>query len=106
MKILRQGETLSVSEIEELGLANSDHFGREVRAALGDGVKNVVIDLSSTNFMDCTGLGALAALFKAARGCNGGVSVRVVNPSPLVRRIAGLTGLDRMFQADEIVATN
>lgn len=106
MKILCQGETLNVSEIEELGLANSDHFGREVRAALGDGVKNVVIDLSSTNFMDCTGLGALAGLSKAARGCNGGVSVRVVNPTPLVRRIVRLTGLDRIFQAGGVVATN
>ena len=104
MKIFCQGETLNVSEIEELGLANSDRFGREVRAALGDGVKNVVIDLSSTNFMDCTGLGALAALSKTAQCCNGGISVRVVNPTPLVRRIVGLTGLDRMFQPVEVMA--
>lgn len=98
MKILCEGETLSISEIEELGLANSDCFGKEVREALAGGVKNVVIDLSSTSFMDCTGLGALAALSKSARKCNGGIAVHFINPTPLVRRIVGLTGLDSLFQ--------
>lgn len=98
MKICCEGETLNVSEIEELGLANSDRFGREVRAALGHGVKNLVIDLSSTSFMDCTGLGTLASLSKTARRFNGGVSVRLVNATPLVQRIACLTGLDTMLQ--------
>lgn len=99
MKICYEGDTLSVSEIDELGLVNSDRFGREVRAALGERVKSVVIDLSSTNFMDCTGIGTLAALSSAARRFNGGVSVRLVNPTPLVRRIASLTGLDTMLYA-------
>jgi len=98
MKICYEGETLSVSEIDELGLANSDRFGREVRAALGERVKSVVIDLSATSFMDCTGLGTLAALSNAAQRFNGGISVRLINPTPMVRRIVGLTGLDMMFQ--------
>lgn len=98
MKILCEGETLNISDLEELGLANSDGFGREVRAALADGVKNIVIDLSSTRFMDCTGLGALATLSKTARKSQGGFSIRLVNPTPLVRRIVGLTGLDELFQ--------
>jgi anti-sigma B factor antagonist len=104
MKIRCCGETLSVSEIEELGLANSDCFGREVRAALADGVKHVVIDLSSTGFMDCTGLGALAALSKTARATNGGISVHLLNPTPHVQRIALLTRSDGLFQIAQQVA--
>ncbi len=103
MKMYCQGETLNISEIEELGLANCDGFGREVRAALGEGIHNVVIDLSSTSFMDCTGLGALAALSKTARQFNGGVSVQLVNPTPFVRRIVGLTGLDTMLQTESVL---
>ena len=99
MRILCEGDTLSISEIEELGLANSDCFGREVREALAEGVKNVVIDLSSTSFIDCTGLGALAALSKTGgKYKDGGISIHLVNPRPLVRRIVALTGLDALFQ--------
>jgi anti-sigma B factor antagonist len=98
MKMFCEGETLNISEIEELGLANSDCFGREVREALAEGVKNVVIDLSSTSFMDCTGIGTLAGLSKTARTSNGGISFHLVNPAPQVRRIVGLTGLDVLFQ--------
>ncbi len=98
MKILCEGETLNITEIEELGLANSDRFGKEVRAALADSVKHVVIDLSSTGFMDCTGLGALAALSKTARTFNGGISFHLVNPALQVQRLAALTRLDALFQ--------
>ncbi len=34
MKILRDGETLSVSEISELDAANSESFSSQLRAAL------------------------------------------------------------------------
>jgi anti-sigma B factor antagonist len=98
MKILCEGKTLNISDLEELSLANSDCFGREMRAALGDGVKDIVIDLSSTSFMDCTGLGALAALSKTAREFNDGISVHLLNPTPVVQRIATLARLDGLFQ--------
>jgi len=104
MKINCEGETLNISEIQELGLANSAGFGKEVRAAWADDVKNVVIDLSSTSFMDCTGLGALAALSKTARTSNGGASVHLLNPTPVVQRIAMLTGLDGLFEITQKAA--
>ena len=104
MKIHCEGETLNISEIEELGLANSAGFGKEVRAAWVNDVKNVVIDLSSTSFMDCTGLGALAALSKAARTFNGGGSVQLLNPTPMVQRIATLTGMDGLFEISQKAA--
>jgi anti-sigma B factor antagonist len=104
MKIRYEGETLNISEIGELGLANSDGFRREVRAALAGDVRNIVIDLSSISFMDCTGLGALAALSGTARKSDRDISLYLVTPTPLVQRIARLTGLDSLFQSTQKAA--
>jgi anti-sigma B factor antagonist len=97
MKIQQQGETLCITGIKELGLANCDSFGEEVRRALPEGIKDIVIDLSETGYMDCSGLGALVALGKTARLQNGEVSVRLLNPAPAVRQIVNLTKLSWLF---------
>ncbi len=99
MKIDRQGGTLRISDIQELGLANCDSFRDEVSQALPDDVRDIVVDLSETIHMDCSGLGALMALQKAARRGDGGVSVSFLNLTPPVRRLFDLTnvqpGLDQ-----------
>jgi anti-anti-sigma factor len=97
MKIRHEGENLNVSELEELGLANSGHFRSQICAALPAGVKNIIIDLSRTDFMDCGGLGALVALNKTARTHNDGVAVHLVNPVPQVRQIFELTRMGQIF---------
>jgi len=80
MKIQPGGETLRVSEIQELGAANANAF--EVRGALTDGQKHIEIDLSQTAFIDSCGLGALIALHKTACGRKG--AVHLLNPQPPV----------------------
>ena len=57
MKIQPGGETLRVSEIQELGAANANAFHDEVRGALTDGQKHIEIDLSQTAFIDSCGWG-------------------------------------------------
>jgi anti-sigma B factor antagonist len=97
MILYQDGETLSITGVRELGLANRDSFCNEVRAALPNGITNIVIDLSETNHMDCSGLGALISLSKAARSSNRGISIRLVNPAPPVRYILNLTNMNGLF---------
>ena len=98
MKINRQGETLRVSEINELGLANAASFRAKMRAALASGARLIVIDLSATTVMDCSGIGALIALLKDARHSHDRISVQLVNPTPLVRQLSRLTHQDHVFE--------
>lgn len=97
MKIRHEGNNLNVSELVELGLSNSGLFRSQICAALPAGVKNIVIDLSATDFMDCGGLGALVALNKTARNHDDAIAVHLVNPVPQVRQIFELTRMDEIF---------
>jgi anti-anti-sigma factor len=96
MKILRDGEKLSVSEIPELDAASSGSFRSQLSAALPANVRQIDIDLSRTR-MDCSGVGALVALRNWAREQNLDVAIRLLNPTQAVRRLFFLTRLDRLF---------
>lgn len=98
MKIQQREETLNVSHIEELGAANSTAFRDEVRAALPASLKTIEIDLSQTKFVDSCGLGALISLYKSVNSHNGGVTVRLVNPTPPVLQLFELTRMHRIFE--------
>jgi anti-anti-sigma factor len=96
MKICCEGETLNITDVEELSLANSDCFGRETLPALASDVKSIIIDLSVTNRLDCSGVGALAAFCRTARERNRSISVRVVNPPPAACQILRLTRMENL----------
>jgi anti-sigma B factor antagonist len=96
MKIQIQGETLRISEVKELGAANSDNFRDQARAALTVGQKNIEIDLSQTMFLDSCGLGTLISLHKTTCSRNG--TVRLLNPTPGVQQILELTRMHRLFE--------
>lgn len=97
MRILQALDVLTVSDIEQLDAAHSESFQSAVVAALGPVVKHIDIDLSSTGFIDCGGVGALVALRKRARGCNANATVRLRNARQPVRRLLRLTHADEMF---------
>lgn len=101
MKICHQGETLCISDLKELALANAAGFAREARSAIETGVKNIIVDLSQTGFLDCGGIGALIALRNDAHRNHREVSLRVVNPTAPVRRILHLTHLDTLLDSAE-----
>ena len=61
MKITVIGDTVNVSDIQELANDSASSFQTQLDAALQDGVKHVDIDLSRADFVDCGGLGVLAA---------------------------------------------
>jgi anti-anti-sigma factor len=51
----------------------------------------VEVDLAGVAFLDCTGIGALAAVYHTA--VRSGRRLRVTDPQPIVRKVLELTGL-------------
>jgi anti-anti-sigma factor len=97
MRIVRSGETVNVTELNELGVASAVRFQSAVGAALPAGPESIDIDLSGVSFIDCGGVGALIALRNSARRHNSGATIRLLNPSPRVRRMFQVTHVDKLF---------
>ncbi|HZQ47216.1 MAG TPA: STAS domain-containing protein [Verrucomicrobiae bacterium] len=96
MKMQIQGDTLRITEVKELDVANSKDFRNEARAALSAAQKNIEIDLSQTMLLDSCGLGTLISLHKMTSNRNG--AVRLLNPTPGIRQILELTRMHRIFE--------
>lgn len=97
MKIENHGENLTVSEIPELTAVNSGQFRERVGAALPTAPGLIEIDLSQTQFVDSSGLGALFALYRSA--ANGkGATLRLVNPAPEIQQLFELTQMHQLFE--------
>jgi len=101
MKIVLGEDILRISDIKELGAANSEVFRHQVRESFPPAsLKAIEIDLSQTEFVDSCGLGALIAVHKwaSSHNGNGAVPVRLLNPPPPVQQILELTRLHRNFE--------
>jgi anti-sigma B factor antagonist len=80
---------------------------REFRETVSDeigraGGSVVVVDLSATEFIDSSGLGALVACLKTARQAGG--DLRLAAPTEQVSMVLGLTNLDRVLRPRASVA--
>ena len=75
------------------------HVSPELRArltgAIESGASNVVVDLSRVTFLDSMALGVLLGALKLLRAHDG--ELRLVVPTPELRRIFELTLLDEVF---------
>jgi anti-sigma B factor antagonist len=67
-----------------------------IDALITAGSVRIVLDLSSTEFIDSSGLGAVIGGLKAARVAGGDLRIAAV-PEP-VRRVLKLTNLDRVLR--------
>jgi len=77
-----------------------DHFSApqlraELDSAVDAGAGTVVVDLSDTDFLDSSGLGALMALNK--RLASGAGSLVVVCPQPHLRKLFAISHLDEVL---------
>jgi anti-sigma B factor antagonist len=99
MKIKVEGDTVHISDVEELGAANANAFRDQARAAMTGDQNKIEIDLAQTSFIDSCGLGALVALHKTA--CSRKGTVRLLNPQPPVRQILELTRMHRIFEISQ-----
>jgi anti-sigma B factor antagonist len=96
MNIQSDGDTLRVSGLRELGVANANDFRDQARAAFTSSQRHIEVDLSLTTFLDSCGLGALISLYKTTAGRKG--TVRLLRPTPPVQQILELTRMHRIFE--------
>ncbi len=80
----------------ELTSSSSALLKTYVKGALPD-TKRVILDLTHLSRMDSSGLGAIVGLYISAK--NAGRTLEVINLSPRVRELFGLTNLLGVFEA-------
>jgi len=85
--VLAQSGRLTVVTAPQLRAMVAD------RIASGD--RLIVVDLSATEFVDSSGLGALVSCLKSARQAGG--DLRIVAPSEQVSMVLRMTNLDRIL---------
>jgi len=84
-----------VSVKGELDAYSAPSLDEEVSALLGDGVSELVFDLSETKFLDSSGLRAILTAQRRLVDQNGTLELRT--PSEPVRRLLDITGLTDHF---------
>ncbi len=97
MKIVNQGECVSISEIQELTAGNSAQFRDDIQSALSGSPTIIEINLSQTRFMDSSGLGALFALYRSTL-LRKGVILRLLNPTQEILQLLELTQMHQLFE--------
>lgn len=94
---LRVGAKTYVLEVGgELDLYTAPRLSSQVRELIALGATNLVVDMTETTFVDSTALHVLLDARKRLRTEEG--ELVVVCPSPHVRRIFEVTGVDGMLQ--------
>lgn len=67
-----------------------------VAEQLAASARLIIVDLSATDFVDSSGLGALVSCLKSARQAGG--DLRLVAPTEQVAMVLRMTNLDRILQ--------
>src|SRR3954452_25043154 len=93
------GQACVIAVTGDLDLSSAPEVRRAVGAALGEGERLIVIDLTGADFVDSSGLGALAWAQLRARAAGG--DMRVAGAHDDVRRAIGLAHLDSVLSLDD-----
>lgn len=84
-----------VSVTGEVDMNTAPAFEQTLLAAIQEGERVVVIDLSATTFIDSTFLSSLVAAERRLR--DGGGSLVIVCADPALCKVFTITGLDRLY---------
>ena len=92
----RQEAEKTVVEVDEsrLDASLATPFRDYIFDLIGQGQKNLVVDLSKVDFMDSSGLGAIVAALKQVGGDG---AVELANPQKAVHDLFDLTCMDKIF---------
>jgi anti-sigma B factor antagonist len=71
----------------------------KVKNLLGEGKKNIVLNLSNVTLIDSSGLGALVAAYSSAK--SGGASLRLCNLGARFNELLQITKLYTVFEVSE-----
>ncbi|GGO86849.1 STAS domain-containing protein [Wenjunlia tyrosinilytica] len=92
----RRGWT--VFQVEgEMDLVSSPAVRQRVHAAVADGRRRVVLDLSQVKFCDSSGIGVLIASRRLMRSCNGGLRLVMPEEGAHVNRVFAALGVRSLF---------
>ena len=84
-----------------LNMVSAPQFASMVGELVGNGCSRLVVDLSQTDFIDSSGLGALVASLKLARQAGG--DLRLAATTPQVDTVLQLTNLGRVLRPSATV---
>ncbi|MFN3601973.1 MAG: STAS domain-containing protein [Dietzia sp.] len=98
-EIREAGTAVVVQPTGRLNMVAAPGLRDQLRDLIEGGSRRVVVDLSATEFIDSSGLGALISGLKAARQAGG--DLRIAAPNTQVRSVLKLTRLDRVLTAHE-----
>jgi anti-anti-sigma factor len=87
-----EGGTPVISIVGELDLSNMGQAKAAIDAALTSQAQRLILELSELEYMDSSGLALLAAAARQAR------EIELRDPSPMVRRLIEMTGLDQVLR--------
>ncbi|MEZ5168123.1 MAG: STAS domain-containing protein [Acidimicrobiales bacterium] len=91
-----QAGTWSVVTVSgELDVVGGPDLRQEVMAAVRDGRRRLILDLTGVDFVDSFGLGVVIGALKRVRLLDG--DLRLVVGEPRVRRVFEVCDLDRVF---------
>jgi anti-sigma B factor antagonist len=79
----------------EVDLYTAPEFKQQLSDLIGNGAKEVVVDFSSTTFIDSTTLGVLVGAVKRLRPTGGRLSIVCTDRN--ITKIFEITGLDKVF---------
>ena len=85
-----------IIELEgEVDVYTAPQLKQQMISLLESGAKELVVDLSKVDYLDSTALGVLIGGLKRMRERDG--NMVLVCPSPRIRRVFEITGLDKIF---------
>ncbi len=84
-----------ISLAGEVDLYTAPDFKQQLLDVIGNGAREVVVDLTDTTFIDSTTLGVLVGGVKRLRPAGG--SLALVCTDENITKIFEITGLDRVF---------
>jgi anti-sigma B factor antagonist len=75
---------------------NASKLGESLNEQIDAGRHHIVVDLSRVEYMSSAGLRELVAALKKVKKLTG--DLRIASPSPRVKEVFDLAGLDEIFQ--------
>lgn len=86
-----------IIELEgEVDVYTAPQLKQQMISLLESGARDLVVDLTRVDYLDSTALGVLIGGLKRMRERDGNMSL--VCPSPRIRRVFEITGLDKIFE--------
>ena len=89
------GDVTVIALTGEVDLYTAPEFKQQLLEVIGQGGKNVIVDFTSTTFIDSTTLGVLVGGVKRLRTNDGQLSL--VCSDRNITKIFEITGLDKVF---------